>query len=47
MIPLSKSELLGNPLSREEWDVALDGGGLFRIFNDRLRGTWFVDGELD
>ncbi len=35
------------PWSREEWDVAIDGGGLFRIFNDRLRGTWFVDGELD
>ena len=22
MIPLSKSELLGNPLSPEEWDIA-------------------------
>jgi protein ImuB len=35
------------PWSREEWDIAIDGGGLFRIFNDRLRGAWFVDGELD
>ena len=35
------------PWSREEWDVALAGGGLFRIFNDRLRDAWFVDGELD
>jgi protein ImuB len=35
------------PWSREEWDVALGGGGLFRIFNDRLRDAWFVDGELD
>jgi protein ImuB len=35
------------PWSREEWDIALDGGGLFRIFNDRLRGAWFVEGELD
>jgi protein ImuB len=35
------------PWSREEWDVALAGGALFRIFNDRLRDTWFVDGELD
>ena len=23
------------------------GGALFRIFNDRLRDAWFVDGELD
>ena len=35
------------PWSREEWDVALAGGGLFRIFNDRLREAWFVEGELD
>ena len=41
--------------SREEWDVALAlspgpafaGGGLFRIFLDRLREEWFVEGELD
>ena len=35
------------PWSREEWDVALAGGALYRIFNDRLRDAWFVDGELD
>lgn len=33
--------------SREEWDVALGGGGAFRVFLDRLRGEWFVEGELD
>jgi protein ImuB len=33
--------------SREEWDVALAGGGAFRVFLDRLRGEWFVEGELD
>jgi len=35
--------------SREEWDVSLggEGGGLFRIFLDRLRGEWFAVGELD
>ena len=32
--------------SREEWDVALDRG-VYRIFRDRLRGGWFVEGELD
>jgi protein ImuB len=33
--------------SREEWDVALAGGGAFRVFLDRLRGCWYVEGELD
>jgi protein ImuB len=41
--------------SREEWDVvlalqpgqALAGGGVFRLFLDRLREEWFVGGELD
>ena len=33
--------------SREEWDVALAEGGLYRIFRDRLRESWFVEGELD
>jgi protein ImuB len=33
--------------SREEWDVSLSAGGLYRIFHDRLRDGWFVEGELD
>ena len=32
--------------SREEWDIALVGG-VYRIFRDRLRESWFVEGELD
>ena len=38
--------------SREEWDVLLafrtgQGEGVFRIFLDRLREEWFVEGEID
>ena len=33
--------------SRDEWDVALASGGVFRLFLDRLRGSWFLEGELD
>jgi protein ImuB len=34
--------------SREEWDVVLAGNaGLFRIYKDRLRDSWFVFGEVD
>jgi len=32
--------------SREEWDVAL-AAGVYRIFMDRLREAWFLEGELD
>jgi protein ImuB len=34
--------------SREEWDVELSGrAGVYRIFRDRMRDLWFVEGELD
>jgi protein ImuB len=33
--------------SREEWDVSLGGGGVYRIFRDRMRDAWFVEGEMD
>ena len=33
--------------SREEWDVAVADAGVYRIFRDRLRDEWFVEGELD
>jgi protein ImuB len=32
--------------SREEWDLVLPGG-VFRVYRDRLRAAWFVEGELD
>jgi protein ImuB len=32
---------------RDEWDVALADGGLYRIYRDRSRDQWFVDGIVD
>jgi protein ImuB len=36
-----------NPIawSRDEWDVALSDGALYRIF--RTAGGWFIDGRYD
>jgi protein ImuB len=33
--------------SRDEWDVALASGGVYRLFFDRLRESWYVEGLLD
>jgi protein ImuB len=33
--------------SRDEWDVALADGGIYRIYRDRSRDRWFVDGIVD
>jgi hypothetical protein len=33
--------------NQDEWDVALGDGGLYRIFQDRQVGGWFIDGVLD
>jgi protein ImuB len=32
---------------RDEWDVALDGGAVCRLFRDRRKDRWFVDGVYD
>ncbi|MBI2834302.1 MAG: hypothetical protein HYX76_07735 [Acidobacteria bacterium] len=32
---------------RDEWDVALSDGAIYRIFRDRARDRWFVDGIVD
>jgi hypothetical protein len=37
----------GTVWSREEWDVALASGALYRLYRDRLKKEWFVAGELD
>ncbi len=33
--------------NRDEWDVALSDGGLYRIFEDRETGRWFVEAVVD
>jgi protein ImuB len=33
--------------NRDEWDVALADGGLYRIFEDRETGRWFVGAVVD
>jgi hypothetical protein len=37
----------GGPWSRDEWDVALADGAVYRIFRDRVTDGWFIDGVLD
>ena len=33
--------------SRDEWDVELDDGSVYRIYRDRTHGEWFIAGFLD
>jgi protein ImuB len=33
--------------SRDEWDVGLSDGGMYRLYHDRSRDRWFVEGIVD
>ena len=33
--------------NRDEWDVALGDGGIYRIYCDRDSERWFIDGIVD
>jgi protein ImuB len=35
------------PWDRDEWDVSLNDGGVYRIFRDRARDAWFIDAIVD
>jgi protein ImuB len=37
----------GGPWSRDEWDVAVADGTVYRIFRDRATDGWFIDGVID
>ena len=31
----------------DEWDVALSDGATYRLFRDRARDAWFIEGIVD
>jgi protein ImuB len=33
--------------SRDEWDLALSDGALYRVYRDRRDGEWYVEGSYD
>jgi protein ImuB len=37
----------GRAWNRDEWDVSLSDGGVYRIFRDRDADAWFIDGIVD
>jgi protein ImuB len=37
----------GNAWSRDDWDVALSDGALYRLWRDRQAGEWFLEGRYD
>ena len=48
---LTSSERSDSPHSpswdRDEWEVALTDGGVYRIYRDRRQSRWFVEGVVD
>ena len=36
-----------SPWDRDEWDVSLADGGVYRIFHDRRVDRWFLEGMVD
>jgi hypothetical protein len=37
----------GGSYNRDEWDVALGGGAVCRIFHDRTADRWFLEAIYD
>jgi protein ImuB len=37
----------GNAWNRDEWDIALESGALYRLFQEVEGGRWFLEGSYD
>ena len=35
------------PWAREDWDLSLSNGALYRLYREYFTGAWFLDGEYD
>jgi protein ImuB len=35
------------PWDRDEWDIVVEGGGVYRIHQDRASRLWFIEGVCD
>jgi protein ImuB len=35
------------PWAREDWDLSLSDGALYRLYREYFTGAWFLDGEYD
>jgi protein ImuB len=33
--------------NRDEWDIALESGALYRLFQEVTGGRWFIEGSYD
>jgi protein ImuB len=42
-----RPEISDLPWDRDEWDVALNDGAVYRIFQDRVTNGWFIDAIVD
>ena len=45
--PSANAGTTHRPWDRDEWDVALSDGGVYRIFRDRASDRWFMEGMVD
>lgn len=37
----------GGSWDRDEWDVSLSDGGVYRVFRERETDRWFIDAIVD